>query len=233
MGIEMEAGRPGWYDAMNGLPGLFGSSMPETFELKRLLSFLLRVIKEHPQYQTEFPSEAYELLEEVLQQLANYHNSNAVNRDFVYWDAVSSAREKYRYQIQLGIDVEQKSIAQNNLLEILKQLIQKVDMGIQRALESNNAIPPTYFRYQVDDYDVIQNSVGEPETDAEGRPYIRIKKFTPIPLPIFLARATRRHSFASGVSPWTSPPILTQKPAQRGDTKYNTPTSSTTKTHLP
>ncbi len=26
----MEAGRPGWYDALNGLPGLFGSSMPET-----------------------------------------------------------------------------------------------------------------------------------------------------------------------------------------------------------
>ena len=30
MGVEMEAGRPGWYDALNGLPGLLGSSMPET-----------------------------------------------------------------------------------------------------------------------------------------------------------------------------------------------------------
>ena len=28
MGIEMEAGKPGWNDAMNGLPGLFGSEMP-------------------------------------------------------------------------------------------------------------------------------------------------------------------------------------------------------------
>jgi hypothetical protein len=41
MGIEMEAGRPGWYDALNGLPGLFGSSMPETYELLRLVNFLL------------------------------------------------------------------------------------------------------------------------------------------------------------------------------------------------
>ena len=40
MGIEMEAERPGWYDALNGLPGLFGSSMPETYELARLLDFL-------------------------------------------------------------------------------------------------------------------------------------------------------------------------------------------------
>ena len=28
MGVEMEAGKPGWNDAMNGLPALFGSEMP-------------------------------------------------------------------------------------------------------------------------------------------------------------------------------------------------------------
>ncbi len=32
MGIEMEAGKPGWYDALNGLPGLFGSSLAESYE---------------------------------------------------------------------------------------------------------------------------------------------------------------------------------------------------------
>jgi hypothetical protein len=45
MGIEMEAGRPGWYDALNGLPGMFGSSMPETFELLRLVEFLLESLE--------------------------------------------------------------------------------------------------------------------------------------------------------------------------------------------
>jgi len=43
MGVEMEAGKPGWYDALNGLPGLFGSSLCETYELDRLLSFILEV----------------------------------------------------------------------------------------------------------------------------------------------------------------------------------------------
>ena len=47
MGIEMEAGKPGWYDALNGLPGLFGSSMPETYELARLLDFILQAVREH------------------------------------------------------------------------------------------------------------------------------------------------------------------------------------------
>lgn len=40
MGVEMEGGKPGWNDAMNGLPGLLGSGTPETFELLRLLRFL-------------------------------------------------------------------------------------------------------------------------------------------------------------------------------------------------
>ena len=44
MGIEMEAGKPGWYDALNGLPGLFGSSLAETFELQRLVEFLKRAL---------------------------------------------------------------------------------------------------------------------------------------------------------------------------------------------
>ncbi|UCC88465.1 MAG: hypothetical protein JSV81_03915, partial [Anaerolineales bacterium] len=46
MGIEMEAGKPGWYDALNGLPGLFGSSLVETYELERLLTFLLEAMAE-------------------------------------------------------------------------------------------------------------------------------------------------------------------------------------------
>ncbi len=44
VGIEMEADRPGWCDALNGLPGIFGSSVNETIELKRLIEFTLRAM---------------------------------------------------------------------------------------------------------------------------------------------------------------------------------------------
>ncbi|MBP3655647.1 MAG: hypothetical protein J6K32_03020 [Clostridia bacterium] len=37
MGVEMEGGKPGWYDALNGLPGLLGSSMPETLSSRACL----------------------------------------------------------------------------------------------------------------------------------------------------------------------------------------------------
>merc|ERR1719320_1524419 len=40
MGLEMEAGKPGWNDAMNGLPGLFGSEMPSAYELHEIVDFV-------------------------------------------------------------------------------------------------------------------------------------------------------------------------------------------------
>ena len=36
-GIELEAGKPGWNDALNGLPGLFGSSVSECVDLLLLI----------------------------------------------------------------------------------------------------------------------------------------------------------------------------------------------------
>ncbi len=43
LGIEMEAGKPGWNDALNGLPGMLGASTSELFELKRLLQQLQNI----------------------------------------------------------------------------------------------------------------------------------------------------------------------------------------------
>lgn len=40
MGVEMEGGKPGWNDAMNGLPGILGSGMSETYEATRILQFV-------------------------------------------------------------------------------------------------------------------------------------------------------------------------------------------------
>ncbi len=116
MGIEMEAGKPGWCDALNGLPGLFGSSMSETYELLRLLDFLLATLaeKNHPERAigmyaaqasgaaqskdggaVEFPEELADLLRQVVAQLTAYQaapdGAPSGERDFRYWDAVASA----------------------------------------------------------------------------------------------------------------------------------------------
>ncbi|HVO32597.1 MAG TPA: hypothetical protein VMU17_01700, partial [Elusimicrobiota bacterium] len=46
IGIEMEADKPGWCDALNGLPGLLGSSVNEAFELRRWAHFLQQHLRD-------------------------------------------------------------------------------------------------------------------------------------------------------------------------------------------
>lgn len=73
MGIEMEGNKPGWNDAMNGLPGLFGSGMGETFELKRLVDFILKAlsdVRKHEDFADRsavLPEEIYNLLIRVYE----------------------------------------------------------------------------------------------------------------------------------------------------------------------
>jgi hypothetical protein len=179
MGIEMEAGRPGWYDALNGLPGLFGSSMPEVFELLRLVDFLLESLQQTPRH-TSLPVEAHRLIEEIIAQLSTSPDP------FSLWEKLSDAREAYRELIRLGFSGELVDITASTLAEILVKMKASLNSGIERALALNDGFPPTYFACQPLEYDVLDS------TDSVGRPFIRVKSFQPVVLPGFLEGPVRQ-----------------------------------------
>jgi len=182
MGIEIEAGKPGWYDALNGLPALFGASMPETFELKRLLHFLLQTIEEQDDFETGLPVEVCALLDEVGDHLRTYCGSDAPERDHIYWDQVSNAREEYRQKIRLGFDGAEKSVDSPTLANHMRDFLDKVNAGIARAQELNHGLPPTYFIYQVEAYGILPPS----DNHDDRQIYIEPKSFIPLVLPLFL-----------------------------------------------
>ena len=190
MGIEMEAGKPGWYDALNGLPGLFGSSLCETYELQRLLAFLLEAMAEKGAGAVELPTEQADLVETVFEALQVWCESGDPDRDFQYWDLVSTARETYRRRVRLGFDGERQDLAFDELGPILVAFQAKVRAGIQRAIEMNAGmspgIPPTYLAYTVTGYDLITGAGGEPRRDNQGRPFVKAKWFEAAVLPLFL-----------------------------------------------
>jgi hypothetical protein len=196
MGIEMEAGKPGWYDALNGLPALFGSSMPGTYELKRLLQFLVQAIQEQGDFETQLPVEVYELLVSTTKQLALYASSDDPKRDHTYWDTVSNAREIYRGKIRMGFEGAEQTIDAKTLSAHLVAFLGKVDVGIQRALEINNGIPPTYFSYKVEAYEEIKKPENNGDADSD---YIHIKaeSFKPVVLPLFLEGVVRALKISS------------------------------------
>ena len=190
MGIEMEAGKPGWYDAMNGLPALFGSAMPETYELKRLLRFLIQVIHEQGDFETALPVEVYELLEKTANQLETYGGSDDPQRDHIYWDAVASAREAYRGKIRLGFDGAEQVIEASTLKAHLNAFLDKVEDGIRRALKLNHGMPPTYFTYQVEAYEEIRK-LDNAKEDVSEKVHFRAEGFRPTVLPLFLEGVVR------------------------------------------
>jgi hypothetical protein len=180
LGIEMEAGKPGWYDALNGLPGLFGSSLCETYELARLLAFLLEAMAEKGRGAVDLPIEQHRVLQDIACALETWQGSDEPDRDFCYWDAVATARETYRERVRLGFDGQTKSVPFDELTPILAVFRAKVRTGIQRAVELNDGLPPTYFAYTTTGFERLAGA------DGQGRPYVRATGFEPAVLPLFL-----------------------------------------------
>ena len=141
IGIEMEAGKPGWNDAMNGLPGLIGSSFSETVELKRLLLFICENIELTDKL--NIPEEFYYSLEQVFRYL--YSDLS----DLEYWNKVSDLRESYREQVNYKISGKEISILSVELKEILIKMISKIDLGIEKAKKLNDGKVPTFIYYDV------------------------------------------------------------------------------------
>ena len=200
MGIEMEAGRPGWDDAMNGLPGLFGSSVPETFALKRLVIFLRSALRGEELGNLRLPIEIINLLRRVVRALKRYRLVRPDERDYQYWDKVSSAREAYRASIRLGLDGAEEELTFTELEVILGSCEEKIEEGIFRAIDMNEGMPPTYFTYHVEEFELLKDKKGRQLSDGQGRPCIRVKQFTPRLLPLFLEGIVRAMRLADSAS---------------------------------
>jgi hypothetical protein len=173
MGVEMEAGKPGWYDALNGLPGIFGSSLPESYELIRLLDFLIETLEDSDRSVT-LPIEAAELFGEIRTQLKKEQAS------FKLWDVTSAGRERYRDRTRLGVNGETQEYPAAVMLQGLGEMRAAVQEGLEQAGQFTAGIALTYFSFQPVEY---EHTGG---TDPEDRPHIKPSRFEVNPLPLFL-----------------------------------------------
>ncbi len=184
MGIEMEAGRPGWNDAMNGLPGLFGSGLSETIELKRIIDFLKDACAMFDR-KISLYAEAAELMGKTVELLDR--NLAGELSDFCYWDGVSTFKEEYRKRIRGGIEGKETSFDTGGLLRIFEKFGKKLERGLDRARALKNGIYPTYFSYDALEYKVIE----ERKNPVNGYPTVEVERFGLKPLPLFLEAPAR------------------------------------------
>jgi len=189
LGVEMEGGKPGWNDAMNGLPGLFGSSMPETLELKRLVEFLLEAVRECLEGEgmdgIGLCRELYDFMYGIDRALLREQD------DFAYWDQVAGLREQFREETKISVSGETVFVSFKELERILDSYAQKLHRAVDKALRIGNGIMPTYFTFEAEEYEVVKNADGSDRISPYGLPSVQVKKFALQQLPYFLEGPAR------------------------------------------
>lgn len=186
VGVEMEAGKPGWYDALNGLPGLIGSSLNETLELKRQLLFLLAALAEPGIRDRQFS--VFTELGEFISTLQSLLASSL--SPFEFWDRSNAARESFRASTRLGIDGTERSFSAGELSAFIEAALRQVDSGIAKAWDNDSGVIGTYFIHEVVESAslTIAGAGGNPvpKLNHKGLPCFRALKFRQLPLPLFL-----------------------------------------------
>ena len=186
VGVEMESDKPNWYDALNGLPGLIGSSINETLEIKRLIHFLLDSMEalNADGFKWKLFDELKEFMEMLIEQL------QAQLSPYDFWDRATSAKESYREKTKFGVSGDESTITYAEVKNFLKLSLEKLDSGIKKAWNEEKNVISTYFISEVVNYKEIEYTSPEGEKtlkcNSKGLLCFRAKKFYHKHLPLFL-----------------------------------------------
>jgi hypothetical protein len=171
--MEMESDKPGWYDSLNGLPGLFGSSTPEVFELRKLMLSFKKTLQENKTEQIFVPYEVASLFKGLLKLL------NQKTDAFTFWDKATALKESYRSSVIFGIDGKEEQVKSDDIIEFIEKAVVKINSGLKKAIDKKTNLYLTYFRYEAVKYQ--KNN----EKSIKGLPCVKISKFEQYPLPLF------------------------------------------------
>ena len=187
IGLEMEAEKPGWCDALNGLPGLIGSSTHEAFALQRWITFSKTALEEHlpAPGALSLPVEVADLLRTITQILgeADQHDF------FPTWQELASCREAYRSDIRLGIRGDSAVVTSAELMQFLSKAAAALARGLLHAQDSAG-LPISYYYHEVAEHEVLPApSAASSAKEAHVLTFVKVRRFAQKPVSAFLEGA--------------------------------------------
>ena len=195
LGLEMEAEKPGWCDALNGLPGLVGSSTHEARALRRWVAFVRRAVQDHLGLDGALliTTEVVDLLRSLAHILGQAQAS-----DFLpTWQQLAARREAFRAETRLGVAGTQVAVPGTELLQFLDSIDSVLAGGLARAIDSQG-LPTSYYTHEITEHDLLP----QPAPGAESVPavvHVRARRFHCKPVGAFLEGAV--HALRSNHDP--------------------------------
>lgn len=183
IGVEMESDKPGWCDALNGLPAIFGSSINESAEIMRLARFILHSIIENRVnngLRILMPEEVYLFYKGIYELLSSGTDG------YEYWEGSHQLKEAFRARIVFGIDGKEAEITVGELTNFLEMVVAKVNKGLTAAYNKHDRMYYTYFINEVTEYEIIKDEKGEDIRDKNGFPFVKASGIKQRPIPYFL-----------------------------------------------
>lgn len=156
IGIEMEADKPGWCDAFNGLPALCGSSLSETLALKRLVLLLIKTLaqlRKEGLKELTLPWELGLFFKQLKGLLVDFLSaSNSKNRDYIWWDKTNTVKEDFRRKTYFHLEGKERKVKVIQIEDFLENLKKKLDISINKAKDKKSGLYFTYFIYNPTKY---------------------------------------------------------------------------------
>jgi hypothetical protein len=215
---------------MNGLPGMFGSGMPETYETVRLLEFLqqsfARVARVDNSCALELPVEVSDFYQ-ILLTLSRAYNARAgtscsttttssssvislecQSLNFQFWNQSNTHREEYLQRVSYSgyFSGEKVTYRCPQIAEDLSVFLQKLRDGISRSMRTQQeAMGATHLSEVVPptyySYTVTSIQYILPPGSADNSTILYLPAgFSQQSLPLFLEGATRMLKITSDVS---------------------------------
>ena len=152
IGVEMEAGKPGWLDSLNGLPGIFGSSLNETREIERACQMLLDSLSEDsPDAQPVF-EELAQLIRDLSGALTGWLSSSDA---LEYWERGQGLKEAYREATRLGISGKEIDLSRVEIVAFLSNCLAVIRSSFEAGpIRDESGLPFTYYITDIGEYEV-------------------------------------------------------------------------------
>lgn len=182
-GLEMDAGKPGWCDSVNGLPGILGSSVCEVFALQRLFRQMADILRTAPEESVALPVEFGDLLNGMYGLLQAPPQTQDEMVEF--WRASHEIRDAYLGRTRLGLSGFEQLIPNEGILAFVNDAQTLIEQAIGRAVRPESGVYHTYLYHKATQWKVLEESAARRRTES---PIVRVwpEAFEECELPNFL-----------------------------------------------